>query len=506
MEYEIRNMDELYHWGIKGMRWGVRRYQNKDGSLTAAGKKRISKQEDAKSAAEYYKKQRDETDKYYYQKLDETGKLGKKKWQEAVKKGYKGNLEEWFETEMWKDQEMVDLQAKIDSIAYKYRNLDRKYDASLAYAETLVFENSDRTVDRIASDGIWKEGKNAVDNYLNTINRNVPTLKKDPNNPPDYSDYDDLNHSDINPDNLSEDELYHHGIKGMRWGVRRYQNKDGSLTPAGQKRRAKLEGELKKLHGVDENGSGRPAAASVKPAGKKRISEMTDDEINRAIARARLEDTYRALRPEPQQPEKNAFAKKMLNEAIKPAVIEAGKNLVSSAMDGLVKKITGDKVDPESLEALKKTYDKLDYKNKIDKLLNPDKHLSEEDQNKRQQRAFDAETREAQREGYQSVADKAKAKREAAERQAKADAEAKKIRDEFVSRAASDADASSRRQSSWEKTTSNIRDEFDFDAPVTSLSKSRVSRGKSAVDDYMDYSYSELLDGNGNVLLSWGDD
>ena len=35
---------------------------------------------------------------------------------------------------------------------------------------------------------------------------------------------------------MNEYELYHHGIKGMKWGVRRYQNADGSLTSAGKRR------------------------------------------------------------------------------------------------------------------------------------------------------------------------------------------------------------------------------------------------------------------------------
>lgn len=60
-------------------------------------------------------------------------------------------------------------------------------------------------------------------------------------------------------------ELYHHGVKGQKWGVRRYQNKDGSLTPAGKKRvsnkqireeKRKIQSEeydrLEKKHGLSE--------------------------------------------------------------------------------------------------------------------------------------------------------------------------------------------------------------------------------------------------------------
>ena len=51
---------ELMHWGIKGMRWGVRRYQRKDGSLTRAGKKRQAQNLEKARLAKLAKKQHDE--------------------------------------------------------------------------------------------------------------------------------------------------------------------------------------------------------------------------------------------------------------------------------------------------------------------------------------------------------------------------------------------------------------------------------------------------------------
>ena len=55
-------------------------------------------------------------------------------------------------------------------------------------------------------------------------------------------------------------ELRHHGIKGQRWGVRRYQNADGSLTAAGQRRydRDVAENNMKKKENSNSERRRRP--------------------------------------------------------------------------------------------------------------------------------------------------------------------------------------------------------------------------------------------------------
>ena len=110
--------------------------------------------------------------------------------------------------------------------------------------------------------------------------------------------------------------IKHHGIKGQKWGVRRYQNKDGSLTPAGNKRYGSKENfnkqypeDVKKAFNKAKSGMNKAGNAvnkvkdindvMIKNANneriKKDVSRMSDQELQRIVNRLNMEERYKQV-------------------------------------------------------------------------------------------------------------------------------------------------------------------------------------------------------------------